>query len=90
LPTFSPQKFFDLAVAPSVASNFGIPVIRPRFGHPAMLWTAVPKATVHKDGNLLLPKNKIRSPWHPLMATPAGDAMRPEQEHQSQLGVLIP
>jgi hypothetical protein len=54
-----------------------------------MLGAAVPKASVHKNRNTELSKEKVRLPKDPLISSPADDPEHPEHFDQSQFRFQI-
>ena len=49
----------------------------------------MPEAAIHKDGESLRPKKKIRFAENFLIPSPAGDAVLAQEFHKCQLGVLV-
>jgi hypothetical protein len=58
-PTHPPKTCAVAPVSQYVSGNFLIPIPASRFWATVALRTAVPKATIDKDRNALLEKNKI-------------------------------
>ncbi len=76
-------------VAGFVPKYFCPPICPSGFGYMATLGTAVPETSIHKDCQTHLPKYKIGFAEQRLIATPAVDAMSPEQFCQCQFCIFV-
>lgn len=54
-----------------------------------MLRATVPEAAIHKHGNPLLSKHKVRSPCDGDMSPPADYSISPEKDGECNLGFLV-
>lgn len=89
-PTHGAEKRIDLAIAALVASDFGGPISKVCFGHPAMESATMPKAAVNKKSKPLAAKDKIRPAWERLVTTPTSDMVGAEDGYEPQFCSLIP
>ncbi len=72
-----------------VALELGQPIILIAVRIASVLGAGVPKATVNKHGKALFRENEIWFAWQWMVAPPAFDSMRTENQSQPQLGVLV-
>jgi hypothetical protein len=54
-----------------------------------VLWTAVPKTTIHKHGKFYMEKNKIRISEHHPVTPPACDVMTPKKSYGCQFSRFV-
>jgi hypothetical protein len=72
-PTLAAQGARHKPISSLIRSKFLSPVSAAPCGMTGMLWTTMPKTSVHKDCQPRLPENKIRFTKYRLVATPASD-----------------
>jgi len=65
----------DAMVAGPIASDLLPPIFTVSVRHPAVPTAAVPKTSVHKDGEARLGKNEVRLPWQWAVSAPTFDSM---------------
>jgi hypothetical protein len=78
LPTEAAQLTINVSVTLAVGGKFGIPEFLIADGALVALWAAVPKTTVHKNNNPLVPKDEIWLAKMCLVAPPTGDTVLPK------------
>ena len=49
----------------------------------------IPEASVNEYGQMFTSENKVRAAGNRLVATPTGDTVSPQDEHQPQLGLFV-
>jgi hypothetical protein len=76
----------DFLVADFVSGNLRRPKTFPRFWHPAVPPAAVPKASIYEDSQTFLAKHEIGLTGQVLIATPAGNAIHPEDRNEFKFG----
>lgn len=94
-PHHAPALFLQSARYQPIALTIALQLCRPPLR--AIFWqrgvlrlcAAVPEATIDKDRDTFLSKNKIRFPKHFLAPPPACDPMHAKELHESKLGVAV-
>jgi hypothetical protein len=74
-PTAFSESSSHFPVAFYIAGELSSPKGYARFWRPSVLWTAMPKTSVHKHGDLCTLKYKIRFPKDERSAPPASDSV---------------
>lgn len=89
-PAGAAEGAVDETVAGLVAGNLLPPEFRVGLGLRGVDRATVPETTVDEDGEFEFGENEIGFAEDRGFATPAGDAVQPENRHQLQLRVLVP
>jgi len=89
-PSPRPQRAIDPLIPGNIPAQFPVPEPAVMAGPGAMLWAAVPETAVHKNRHPLRAKREIRLSKQSGMASPAEDAMPPQNLRQRPLRLLVP
>lgn len=89
LPTGFFQEEGGFPVTKDISSDLVSPVPAVVARHSQVSGAAVPETAVHKDREASARKDKIGLADKSIVATPAGDAMRPENSGQPQFGGTV-
>jgi hypothetical protein len=84
------QATIHQPVTLSVAMKFALPESAVGFRLGRVPWTAVPEATIHKDGQPRFTEYKVWLSEHRLIAPPADNVVVTQKFHQGEFRVLVP
>jgi hypothetical protein len=93
-PPFALESLVDHQIPPHVRFELSVPEITIGFGFGSVLWASVPETSVNKHGDLLRPKDKIRTDEtsadpHGNVSSPPFDAISAHGMKHSNLGCLV-
>jgi hypothetical protein len=88
-PTCSSEQRANESISVFVASNLWIPKSGSGLGHSAVPSATMPETTINKDGQMLTSKNKVRTAWKKLVATPTRNAGGSEDGNQLHFSGLV-